>query len=371
MNHSGCSRKECVTGTFRRSALRTALFLLPVLAAVMSLGSCDRMIYDRGGDCSVSYRVRFRYDYNMKWADAFGHEVECVTLYVIDSGGNVVWIGSESGSALAEEGYVMSVDVAPGRYSLLAWCGTRDKGSFDILGTRSDGDGRPEMPVPGTSRVEDLTCTMVCKWDVGQNGGVEVPYVDSDIDRLYYGYSEDVEFSPEPGIHTVTLPLVKNTNSVRVVLQHISGEPVDKDMFTFRIISDNGKMDWDNSLVGDEIMTYYAWHVDGAVSDVRETRSGAVMNTAVAQLTTGRLVKGHEARLTVTNNETGMDVLSVPLVDLALLVKGNYGKVMDDQEYLDRQDEYNLVFFLDEGNRWVSSSIYINSWRIVLQNIDI
>ena len=42
---------------------------------------------------------------------------------------------------------------------------------------------------------------------------------------------------------------------------------------------------------------------------------------------------------------------------------------MDDQEYLDRQDEYNLTFFLDENNDWhMTSGIIINSWRIVLQD---
>jgi hypothetical protein len=33
---------------------------------------------------------------------------------------------------------------------------------------------------------------------------------------------------------------------------------------------------------------------------------------------------------------------------------------MSDQEYLDRQDEYSMTFFLDEGE-WVSSYILINS----------
>jgi hypothetical protein len=41
---------------------------------------------------------------------------------------------------------------------------------------------------------------------------------------------------------------------------------------------------------------------------------------------------------------------------------------MSNQEYLDRQDEYTMTFFLDEGE-WVSSVIYINSWRVVINNI--
>lgn len=44
---------------------------------------------------------------------------------------------------------------------------------------------------------------------------------------------------------------------------------------------------------------------------------------------------------------------------------------MSDQEYLDRQDEYNMTFFLDEQNQWINSVILINSWRVVLSNVDV
>ncbi len=43
---------------------------------------------------------------------------------------------------------------------------------------------------------------------------------------------------------------------------------------------------------------------------------------------------------------------------------------MSNQEYLYRQDEYPMTFFLDENNQWINSVIYINAWRIVLNNHD-
>ena len=52
-------------------------------------------------------------------------------------------------------------------------------------------------------------------------------------------------------------------------------------------------------------------------------------------------------------------------------MKGFYNRNMDDQEYLDRQDVYDMVFFLDEGDRWIDPYIYINSWKVVLQNSDL
>ena len=94
------------------------------------------------------------------------------------------------------------------------------------------------------------------------------------------------------------------------------------------------------------------------------------IGVAMAELTVGRLVKGHRPILNVYNTY-GVRVISIPLIDYALLIKGHYNSTMSDQEYLDRQDEYNLTFFLDKEDRWVSSSILINSWRVILDDIDI
>jgi hypothetical protein len=74
--------------------------------------------------------------------------------------------------------------------------------------------------------------------------------------------------------------------------------------------------------------------------------------------------------LTVYNAHSGEKVLSIPLIDYALLVRPNYPKITTDQEFLDRQDEYNFVFFLNDG-RWLDSVIEINSWRIVFNNDDL
>ena len=76
-------------------------------------------------------------------------------------------------------------------------------------------------------------------------------------------------------------------------------------------------------------------------------------------------------RLTVTNNETDETVLSIPLIDYALLVKGYYNRNMSDQEYLDRQDVYDMVFFLDKDGSWMNSYIYINSWKVVFQDTEL
>ena len=54
--------------------------LLAAVACASMLYACDGLIYDGEGDCTVNYRVKFRYDYNMKFADAFAREVNTVCL---------------------------------------------------------------------------------------------------------------------------------------------------------------------------------------------------------------------------------------------------------------------------------------------------
>ncbi len=335
--------------------------LLVFAMACLTLFACDSAIYDYEGDCSVNYKVRFRYDYNMKYADAFAHEVNHVTLYLIDNNGNIAWKGSESGDTLATPGYAMTVNVKPGKYSLLAWCGTKDKGSF---------------VVPETNEGSELTCTLNREHD--EDGSA---FVDKDLDRLFYGYLGNQDFIATEGTYYYEVPLIKNTNNFRVVLQHLSGMPVDKDEFTFIIEDDNGSMDWDNSLLPDEKITYYAWHrTDGVAGMTEPDGTYYEFKTAVAEFTLPRLVKERSAavrsgeevgpRLTIFRNHDGTKVLSVPLIQYALMVKGNYNQNMDDQEFLDRQDEWNMVFFIDEGYRWVEAFIYINSWKVVIQNVE-
>ena len=351
---------------------KTFIGLLAMALAGGMAVSCSGLIYEGEGDCDVSYRVKFRYDMNMKFADAFAHEVHSVTLYVLDEDGGIVWSKTESGDALAVEGYSMEVDVPAGKYGLLAWC---------------DADEYKSWTFPQAKVRNDLGCSLNHKSDADGSA-----YTDGRLDDLYYGYLADADFTADEGTVMVTLPLMKNTNNFKVVLQHLSGKPVDKDKFEFFITDDNGKMDWDNSLLPCDNVTYRAWSVSSGSAEVATrsvtelvevtsatsvastssaTKATETFGVALAELTTGRLVLGHKPRLHIRNKETGTTVLSVPLLDYALLVKGRYNEAIPDQEYLDRQDDYNMVFFLDKNENWANSFIYINSWKVVLQHTDL
>lgn len=325
------------------------------VAAVLSAAwvSCDSVIYDDEGDCS--YYVHFKYDYNMKWADAFSHEVTRVTLYAFDLDGHLVWSKSESGDVLASEGYAMRVDLSPGQYDFVAWCGDGDNASFLI---------------PETEIRTELTATLQREHD-----SIGAAHVRDEVDRLYYGHLDSLTLG-----HTeyhFTMPLVKNTNDIRIVLQHLSGEPVPVDMFTYSIVDNNGSLDWNNDVLADETLNYHAWHISSGVADLSPEIDGTravceqnTFSTAVAEFTVSRLMKSHapDTRLVIRRADTGESVVNINLIDALLLVKGYYKREMLDQEYLDRQDDYSLTFFLDETSHWTTTHVFINSWYVVIQN---
>ena len=333
------------------------LKMLAVAVALAStLISCDSVIYDGEGDCSIKYRIEFEYEKNMEFADAFASKVGSVALYVFDKSGVLVEQQSQSGEALAADDYAMILELEPAEYNLLTWCGVDGK-SFTT----------PAATV-GKTTLEQMICTM------SRKSGAEGSYVDEDLSALFHGLKK-ITYSNEPGIHTEVLSLTKNTNNFRVILQQTwsdsaDAEEVDINMFDFAIIDNNGKMDYDNSVMEDEQIVYRPWEISsGKVdidADIYSTRAN-LATVSVAEITTARLMTDHRPMLVVTNKQSGERVLSVPIVDYALLVKGNYNRSMDDQEYLDRQDEYNLTFFIHDG-KWVSSQIIINSWRVVLNN---
>ena len=80
-------------------------------------------------------------------------------------------------------------------------------------------------------------------------------------------------------------------------------------------------------------------------------------------------MKGDQTTLSIKHIPSGQNILRLPLTQYLLLSKiyNDIGE-MSDQEYLDRQDEYNMTFFLDENNHWLSTTIIINSWRVVLNS---
>lgn len=335
--------------------------------------SCDSFIYDDEGDCEVTYRLQFCYDMNLKWADAFANEVKSVHLYAYDTDGHLVWETTDKGAHLAQPGYSIKLDLPAGTYKFIAWCGTDNDADLDPERNESFSVN----PASQGSHHNDLLCSLNRKAD-----DEHPAYSDERLFSLFHGTIEvTLPESNDGGEYVYTMPLTKDTNHIRIILQHLSGEDVNASDFTFHIEDANGLLAHDNSILDDEEIRYRPWAQASAEAgvgkpDLAPSRGIIQVKGAIADMTVNRLSPDHKKSMMLTiKNKSGETVAHVPVIDYALLAKSYYeeayGHKMTDQEFLDREDEYTLTFFLDENNKWLSSQILIHSWVVVLQNHDL
>lgn len=341
------------------------------LAAVAAFTACDSAIYDEEGDCSVTYRVKLTYTKNMKGADAFPVEVTHVALYAFDPDGNLATAVTKTAEELHAADNYVNLDLEPGRYDIVAWCGGTSREPDAARWTLAGGD----TPVAKT----DLLCTL--STTPGEAAGKVVS--DKDLHRLYHGSLADAEMPALYGTHDYTIDLTKDTNFIRVILQHADGDPVNPEWFTFSITDTNTALDHTNTPASADVVTYRPWavtsvatempdpdHIAGSKAPARQSRTVTSISSVIAEMTTSRLVTTSRPVIEVHCTEPGNEhsVARLDLISYLLMIKGSANRHMTDQEFLDCQDDYSMMLILDDNNRWnISLGLYINSWRIVRQ----
>lgn len=337
--------------------------LMLALAAALSFAACES-IFDGEGNCEVNYNLRFRYDMNLKWADAFPSEVHSVHLYAFDSDGIFVKDFIANGAAVDIEGYTMKLDLDPGKYTLVAWCGMDNEGATEQSFT-------VPAPVAGQTRIEELTCSLNTKPD----SRAEV-FSDEKLRFLYHGMLEVELPDVYNGNFDYLMYLTKDTNHIQIVLQQTSESDMESKDFSFKIVDANGKMAYDNQLLASDVITYRPWDVrpvEAEVGNDIESGRGLVQVPGVmADLSTGRLMADHKNDLMLIVKYKEETVFQVPLLQYALLgleyYRTEYDSTLTPQDFLDRSDEFFFTFFLDKNLKWQSVRINILSWRTVEYN---
>ena len=165
----------------------------------------------------------------------------------------------------------------------------------------------------------------------------------------------------------------ENTNSIRIVLQHVDGTPVKADDFDFEIIDDNTLFNYDNDLLLNGDVTYIPWAKGQAQTGVSIVGPGQVVpqpiEVAYAELCTSRLMTNNSPRLLVKRHEDGGTVIDFPLNNYLLLMRSDRYSKMGDQEYLDRESRWTLYFFLQAGI-WLQTRIVVNDWVVRINDIE-
>ena len=351
-------------------------FLALALTVVLAFSSCHNMIFDDEGDCEVVHKVKFVYDLNLKWADAFSSEVNSVNLYVFDANGVFVKEYLGRGEELSKPDYSMVLDLPVGDYKLVAWCGL-DNGnaegeSFTVL-----------QPVAGVTTIDALTCRLNTQSILASRSADDVECSDKRLYFLYHGCMDISIVDNHDGKEYIhTMRLTKNTNHIRIILQELSNdEGLNPDDYSISIEAANGLYGCDNALLGNTVVKYTPWNQTADEVGVGRVdvdgNSVKYVKGLVADLSVGRMMASQQSdmMLTITDNKTQEKIIArVPIIQYALLSRSYYemayGHTMTDQEFLDREDEYVMTFFLYQ-NRWLDSFINILSWRIVIHDYEL
>lgn len=350
------------------------------ISALLSLSttSCEDF-FEYEGNCDVIHKIKFVYDRNLKWADAFPSEVKSVNLYAYDSEGVFIKKYTAKGTELSDPDYNMILDLPGGSYRFVAWCGLENEGATEESFTV------PE-PIPGVSRIDELICILNAEGTpIARDGNDEniATYSDKRLYFLYHGLLDvTLEDNHDGKEYVHTISLTKDTNHIRIILQELSNdEGLNADDYEISIEAADGLMGYDNELLGNTTIKFMPWSQESDVIGVGRIEAGnngiKYVKGLVADLSVGRMMATHldKMMLTIRDAETKQNIIArVPLIQYALLSRSYYemayGHKMDDQEFLDREDEYVMTFFLYQ-NRWIDSYIDILQWRIVLHDYDL
>lgn len=310
-----------------KSLVRHVTFGILIISSWI-MTSCDSFDEDLP-ECRLF--VKFKYDYNMEFTDAFHTQVDKVELYVFDKDGKFLFKQAEEGSSLSTGNYLMEVALPVGEYRFMAWAGARD--SYDITSL-----------TPGVSTITDLRLQLKRE---------ESFIINKELETLWYGEIIDVNFTGKTH-QTETINLIRDTKRVRFIFQGYTNDwELNVDDYDYEIRESNGYLGHDNSLLEDDMLSFQPYRRDQVNA-----------SAASVDLNTMRLMKDRKTRLVVTEKSSAKKVFDINLIDY-LAMTNMEDKKIGMQEYFDRQSNYHIVFFISDS--WLAMRIVINGWTVYSQ----
>ncbi len=349
--------------------------------ALSSLSSC--MKDDITGCPTAKLSLKFDYTYNVKEADAFSAEVKNLNVYVFDKNGKFVDNYTESADKF-ETGHEMQItDLQAGKYTFV--CLARDK---QPTASRAEGDDEMEFSftqlTPGVSTIDDL------QEEMGKKNGEE-SLNDKHFTALYTA-QDSLSFDGENDA-TGELSLMKCTKTYRVVMLPFepNQEGFTADNFDVEIKGSAALLDYKGDKVKPKAITYlpYDKQLVENHSGKTEVEGEDVEKALVYDLSSSRMFETKDdnksrategtneyddKRIVITDKRIGKVIFnhSLPWF-LSLCASDRYGKDWTDQQYLDRQDHYTLVFYVPapDSKYSMDARVKVNNWVMNLQNVDL
>lgn len=393
------------------------------------------MMEEDRSDCPTGLYVRFVYDYNTQRADMFKDHVGYVTVYVYDESGHKVAEKSVANTTatmpLAQYGYTMhftEAELPAGhRYRLQAvamqkdWDAAlstpgakyrrteaTDANALTItLDHEAEANATDLHAVNNSAPLDTLWHTLKVM-PQAPTYGFAVP----DMQKTTKPYSiypvEDQMVSINEGNATyATISLIRDTKHLNITLRQLDNpEDINADDYEVTIVDDNATLASDNAVVpGDYLLytPYSQWttrydeegtHIEGDIHPApvvssysanaphrggaaQRAEGVAINRTAHYNMMFNRLMYNEDsdkcAKLQIRNKQSGNVVALINLP--SILAEGRIAYELynySPQEYLDREYDYELDFFL-KGDQWqyLDIQIHILAWALRKQNVSL
>lgn len=358
--------------------------------ALTTMSSCIKEDMDDCPPAISKVALQFDYTYNVKQADAFAAEVKNINVYAFDENGKFFDSYIESREKF-ETGHTMEITgLKDGKYTFV--CLARDR---QVMSRAEDDEMEFSFAslTPGVSTIDDLTERM------GKDNGEEIKN-DKEFAALYTAKTQ-VDFQRlnqngnEGTVVTSTLSLMKCTKTYRIVLLPYENDQADfkPENFDVRIEGSAAWLDHNGEKVKNEGITYLPYNMerranyDGAHTEVNEE---PVDQALIYDLSSSRMFERQNDRRVVRdgdkNNYDDKRIIITDLRDkdnpielfnhslpwfLALCgekVNPNW----DDQEYLDREDHYVLMFYVSDKRDYnMITKVNVNGWNVNIKDTEL
>ena len=358
--------------------------------ALTTMSSCIKEDMDDCPPAISKVALQFDYTYNVKQADAFATEVKNINVYAFDENGKFFDSYIESREKF-ETGHTMEITgLKDGKYTFV--CLARDR---QVMSRAEDDEMEFSFAslTPGVSTIDDLTVRM------GKDNSEEIKN-DKEFAALYTAKTQ-VDFQRlnqngnEGTVVTSTLSLMKCTKTYRIVLLPYENDQADfkPENFDVRIEGSAAWLDHKGEKVKNEGITYLPYNMerranyDGAHTEVNEE---PVDQALIYDLSSSRMFERQSDRRAVRDGDKSKyDDKRIIITDLRdkdhpielfnhslpwflALCGEKVNQNWDDQEYLDREDHYVLMFYVSDKRDYnMITKVNVNGWNVNLKDTEL
>lgn len=358
--------------------------------ALTTMSSCIKEDMDDCPPAISKVALQFDYTYNVKQADAFAAEVKNINVYAFDENGKFFDSYIESREKF-ETGHTMEITgLKDGKYTFV--CLARDR---QVMSRAEDDEMEFSFAslTPGVSTIDDLTERM------GKDNGEEIKN-DKEFAALYTAKTQ-VDFQRlnqngnEGTVVTSTLSLMKCTKTYRIVLLPYENDQADfkPENFDVRIEGSAAWLDHKGEKMKNERITYLPYNMerranyDGAHTEVNEE---PVDQALIYDLSSSRMFERQNDRRVVRDGDkNNYDDKCIIITDLRdkdnpielfnhslpwflALCGEKVNQNWDDQEYLDREDHYVLMFYVSDKRDYnMITKVNVNGWNVNIKDTEL